>query len=313
MKNNIATFKWPIITMPFLRQKAVLVLFIILPILASTQSNQDWTEVRMDSLYRVSNELYAQLPHRDYRGWYLFSQVGLDQNDAVRTWRPYVTCDGDGNIISNDTANHFRMMSQIRLGLSYRPINYLSVRIAGSFGFFQLPEGGKVVGAAGYSTLNQPFFLYQLNWHPQVLLHYKWAYIGGGYDFRSFNRGFGTDVTSILPQIDGDFLNHNQIKIHESKARPNYFVGVEAKYNIVDLALEVGKSERWFARISISMPLSQKSVKSRIAYQSSYSKYNKVRKAAVSIDRYLHPEKFQSTNDSSGGGDGGGGGGGCGG
>lgn len=62
MKNFTATLLWPVNFMPF-RQKTVFLLFFLLPMLASAQSQQNvWAESKMDSLYQESEVRKAAYP-----------------------------------------------------------------------------------------------------------------------------------------------------------------------------------------------------------------------------------------------------------
>jgi hypothetical protein len=277
---------------------------ILLPQAAQSQNTNTELADRMYDLYDKADQLYANLPKRNYSGNYLTMAMGISPYGHVQTWRTDEVCDCEGNVVGTKDVSSTRFPFAMTLGLETRLINALSFRVMGSYAQLSKGRGSKVVAENGvFTQMQDDYLLSQLGLHGSVLGHLDNFYVGAGFS-RTMTRtsgyktqlkrgesGFNANETSYY-NLKADVLNPLKIDM-----TPHFFVGYRMMMSpSLFGSIELGVAQSLYFNFQLNIPLSGRVKKSLVDWQEAYSEYRYVKLQALAIDRELNPQKFQSSD-----------------
>ncbi len=297
-------------TLIWLRAIFTYFLGIALPIAAQTQTTNTTLELekKMHALYDKAEQLYAELPKRDFRGSYLTMAVGTSAFGHIGTWKTENVCDCSGNVVGTKDVASVDFPMAWSVGYENRLLNFFSARMMLSYAHLSQRKGENILSSNGAMTqLKQDYRLSQYGFHGSGLIHLGNIYFGAGASKTiSSASGFQTEQTQQTqypyprneppPQyldIKADVLTPQREDI-----AAHYFVGYRMMWspNLFS-SVEVGVAQGLYFNFQLNVPLSGRSKQSLRGWREKKRAYSAVKNQAVMLDRQLHPNKFSDCSN----------------
>jgi hypothetical protein len=251
------------------------------------QSDSD-LEQKMNKLYEAAEKEALNIPKQDNSGLYFTANWQKNSSvGALKTWNGYdvYECDANDNctntIIGRDTSirdQSFKSVSS--LGVEMRFNNLFSLRAFGSYANLTKEKGAQVLTSKGeYMTLKESFKVSYWGFKGSAIWYFEALYGGAGLSFGQVSNNLSTDFPKE------NFMN------------PHCFIGVKKVVNpFMVVGLEAGVDRQTYVNFQVSIPLSKKTRNSIEAFKKASRKYQNVYDQAETLDRQLHPEKFENSS-----------------
>ncbi|MBL7818366.1 MAG: hypothetical protein JNL70_25365 [Saprospiraceae bacterium] len=289
-----------------------LIVAFLLPIVAQSQSTKTELTEKMQSLFETANQLYDNLPQRDFNSNYITLAFGISPHGQITGWHTVNICDCEGNVVDVKNVSQPKVPLAWSLGWERRFLKAYSIRLAGSYAHLSHGQGRRIVAENGsFTQMKQAYRLSQLGLQGSILGHFRDFYGGVGF-FQSLSQasGFDTELKkSDLNSVNTTFykLKADVVTAKQADFAPQLFVGYRRLVSSKTLmSLELGISRKIYTNIQLNFPLSARSRSSFDSWLMAYRHYQTIRQQAVAIDRQLHPNKYESSSDGGGGSSGGG-------